>query len=211
MVLLIAGATILFFLLLLPRIYGHFRSGASTATESLQTAAVEQKDFSQVLRLSGTTQATRSFIVSAPQLEGAQLGNLNITSIVPAGAGVKQGDILAQFDPQAQLKDYLEKQKTYTELFSQVEQKKAEGEIAKAKDDTALTQAENALKRAQLEVQRNEIVSRINAEKNLEALEEAQVTLSQIKKTYDLFAPFPLKTQAERLRHESFLALEVSR
>ncbi len=147
---------------------------------------VEQKNFSQVLRLSGTTQATRSFIVSAPQLEGAQLGNLNITAIVPAGANVKQNEILVQFDPQAQVKDYLDKQKTYTDLFSQVEQKKAEGEIAKAKDDTALAQAENALKKAQLEVQRNEIVSRIDAEKNQQALEEAQVTLAQIKKTYSL-------------------------
>jgi HlyD family secretion protein len=182
----IIGALILFFLLILPRIYGHFRAGGSPTAESQLTARVEQKKFSQVLRLSGTTQATRSFIVSAPQLEGAQLNNLNITALIPAGSTVKQDQILVQFDPQAQVKDFLDKQKTYTDLVSQVEQKKGEGEIAKAKDDTALAQAENALKKAQLEVQRNEIVSRIDAEKNQEALEEAQVTLSQIKKTYDL-------------------------
>ena len=186
MALLAAGAAMFAFLLLLPRIFGHFRARASSTAESQQTSVVEQRKFSQVLRLSGTTQATRSFIVSAPQLEGAQLGNLNITAIVPAGSSVKQDEILVQFDPQAQVKDYLEKQKTYTDLFSQVEQKKAEGEIAKAKDDTALAQAENALKKARLEVQRNEIVSRIDAEKNQEALEEAQATLAQIKKTYDL-------------------------
>jgi hypothetical protein len=180
------GALILFFLLLLPRIYTHSGAGASPSAESQLTARVEQKKFSQVFRLSGTTQATRSFIVSAPQLEGAQLNNLNITAIVPAGANVKQDEILVQFDPQAQVKDFLDKQRTYSDLVSQVEQKKGEGEIAKAKDDTALAQAENALKKAQLEVQRNEIVSRIDAEKNQEALEEAQVTLSQIKKTYDL-------------------------
>ena len=182
----IIGALILFFLLLLPRIYGHFRAAASPTTESQLTARVEQKKFSQVFRLSGTTQATRSFIVSAPQLEGAQLNNLNITALIPAGSAVKQDEILVQFDPQAQVKDFLDKQKTYTDLVSQVEQKKAEGEIAKAKDDTALAQAQNALKKAQLEVQRNEIVSRIDAEKNQEALEEAQITLAQIKKTYDL-------------------------
>jgi RND family efflux transporter MFP subunit len=186
LVLSVIGALILFFLLILPRIYGHFRSGASLTAESQLTSRVEQKKFSQVLRLSGTTQATRSFIVSAPQLEGAQLNNLNITALIPAGSAVKQDEILVQFDPQAQVKDFLDKQKTYTDLVSQVEQKKAEGEITKAKDDTALAQSENALKKAQLEVQRNEIVSRIDAEKNQEALEEAQVTLSQIKKTYDL-------------------------
>ena len=182
----IIGALLLFSLLLLPRIYAHFRSASSPSTESQLTARVEQKTFSQVFRLSGTTQATRSFIVSAPQLEGAQLNNLNITAIVPAGATVKQDQILVQFDPQSQVKDFLDKQKAYTDLVSQVDQKKAEGELAKGKDDTALAQAENALKKAQLEVQRNEIVSRIDAEKNQEALEEAQATLAQIKKTYDL-------------------------
>ena len=186
LLLLIAAALLLFFILLLPRIFARFRSASSPSAASQLTARVEQKKFSQVFRLSGTTQATRSFIVSAPQLEGAQLNNLNITALVPAGATVKENEILVQFDPQAQVKDFLDKQKTYTDLVSQVEQKKAEGEIAKGKDDTALAQAENALKKAQLEVQRNEIVSRIDAEKNQEALEEAQATLAQIKKTYDL-------------------------
>jgi hypothetical protein len=37
---------------------------------------------------------------------------------------VKQDEILVQFDPQAQLKDYLEKQKTYTDLSSQVQTEK---------------------------------------------------------------------------------------
>jgi biotin carboxyl carrier protein len=184
--LLLIVAALLLFLFFLPRIFARFRSASSLSTASQLTARVEQKPFSQVFRLSGTTQATRSFIVSAPQLEGAQLNNLNITALVPAGATVKQDQILVQFDPQAQVKDFLEKQKTYTDLVSQVDQKKAEGELAKGKDDTALAQAENALKKAQLEVQRNEVVSRIDAEKNQEALEEAQATLAQIKKTYDL-------------------------
>ncbi|HEY1468343.1 MAG TPA: hypothetical protein VGF61_04820, partial [Candidatus Acidoferrum sp.] len=60
LVLTIVGALILFFLFLLPRIYGHFRAGASPAADSQLTVRVEQKKFSQVFRLSGTTQATRS-------------------------------------------------------------------------------------------------------------------------------------------------------
>src|SRR5262249_8176691 len=58
--------------------------------------------------------------------------------------------------------------------------------IARAKDDTALKQAEDELKRAQLELQRNEIVSRIDAEKNQEAAEEAEATLKQLKETFQL-------------------------
>ena len=182
----VAGVAIAFIVFFIPRIHARLWSSNSTHSTSNLTVTVERKSFSQVLRLSGTTQAARSFIVSAPQLEGAQLNNLNITSIIQPGAAVKNGDVLVQFDLQAQMKDFLEKQKTYTDLVSQVEQKKAEAEIAKAKDDTALAMADTALKKAELEVQRNEIVSRIDAEKNQEALDEAKATLKQVKETYDL-------------------------
>jgi len=186
MAMMVAGVAIAFIVFFISRIHARLWSSNSTHSTSNLTVTVERKSFSQVLRLSGTTQAARSFIVSAPQLEGAQLNNLNITSIIQPGAAVKNGDVLVQFDPQAQMKDFLEKQKTYTDLVSQVEQKKAEAEIAKAKDDTALAMADTALKKAELEVQRNEIVSRIDAEKNQEALDEAKATLKQVKETYDL-------------------------
>ncbi|HXY01506.1 MAG TPA: HlyD family efflux transporter periplasmic adaptor subunit [Candidatus Limnocylindrales bacterium] len=185
-VFLLAGSVLLLLIAFFPRIHTNLRAKPSGYTPTQQTVTVERKSFSHVLRLSGTTQAARSFIVSAPQLEGAQLNNLNITSIVEPGAAVQTGDVLVRFDPQAQVKDFLEKQKTYTDLVSQVEQKEADAEIAKAKDDTALAKAETALKKAELEVQRNEIVSRIDAEKNQLALEEAQSTLKQVKQTYDL-------------------------
>jgi len=99
---------------------------------------------------------------------------------------VKSGDLLVEFDPQAQTKDYLDKKSTYDNLISQVAQKQTDEDIARAKDDTAMKQAEDELKRAQLEVQRNEVVSRIDAEKNQEAVDEGQATLKQLKATYQL-------------------------
>jgi len=109
-----------------------------------------------------------------------------ITKLAPAGKQVQKGDELVEFDPQAQTKDYLDKKSTYENLIGQVAQKQSEENIAQAKDDTAMKQAEDELKRAELELQRNEIVSRIDAEKNQEALEEAQATLKQLKETYQL-------------------------
>ena len=142
--------------------------------------------YDTTLRLSGTTQAARSFAVLAPKLEGAQLSNMVITSLVPTGTHVKQGDILVAFDPQSQIKDYLEKQDKYTELAGQVAQKQGDEEIARAKDETALQQAENDYKKAQLELQKNEIVSRIDAEKNQETLDETQTTFKQLQQTFAL-------------------------
>ena len=171
---------------ILPFAYMHLRSGKTENKAGEFEAKVEKKEFRQLLRLNGTTQASRSFVVLAPRLEGAQVGSMVITKLAPAGVQVKKDDVLVEFDPQAQMKDYLDKKSTYENLASQVAQKQADEDIARAKDDTAMKQAEDELKRAQLEVQKNEIVSRIDAEKNQEAVDEADATLKQLKETYAL-------------------------
>src|SRR5712672_1151971 len=171
---------------IVPMTYIHFRNGKTESKGAEFEARVERKNFMQSLRLNGTTLAARSFVVLAPKLEGAQVGSMVITKLAPAGADVQKGDVLVEFDPQAQTKDYLDKKSTYENLVGQVAQKEAEENIARAKDDTAMKQAEDEFKRAQLEIQRNEIVSRIDAEKNQEALDEAQTTLKQLTETYQL-------------------------
>jgi HlyD family secretion protein len=167
-------------------LFARFRTGRAATNVEESLVRAERKSFMQSLRLNGSTQASRSFVVLAPRLEGAQVGSMVITKLAPAGTHVNKGDVLVEFDPQAQTKDYLDKKSTYENLVGQVAQKQAEENIALAKDDTAMKQAEDELKRAQLEIQRNEIVSRIDAEKNQEALDEAQATLKQLKETYQL-------------------------
>jgi HlyD family secretion protein len=178
------GAVLL--LVTIPFLFLHFRQGRPSADRTDSLVKVERKNLSQTLRLNGTTQASRSFIVLAPRLEGAQVGSMVVTKLAPAGTHVKSGDLLVEFDPQAQMKDYLDKKSSYDNLVSQVAQKQTDEDIARAKDDTAMKQAEDELKRAQLEIQRNEVVSRIDAEKNQEAVDEGQATLKQLKETYQL-------------------------
>src|SRR5215470_7326720 len=176
----------LLILLLLPFLFAHFRKAQASPNRSDSIVRVERKRFSQTLRLNGTTLAARSFAVLAPRLEGAQVGSMVVTRLAPAGLPIKKDDLLVEFDPQAQMKDYLDKKSTFDNLVSQVAQKRGEEDVARAKDDTAMKQAEDELKRAQLELQRNEIVSRIDAEKNQEAADEAQTTFKQLKETYQL-------------------------
>jgi HlyD family secretion protein len=164
----------------------HFRTGRAATNVEESVVRVERANFTASLRLNGSSQASRSFIVLAPRLEGAQVGSMVITKLAPAGMHVNQGDVLVEFDPQAQTKDYLDKKSTYENLVGQVAQKQSEENIALAKDETAMKQAEDELKRAELELQRNEIVSRIDAEKNQEAQDEAQATFKQLKETYQL-------------------------
>jgi len=184
-VLLIRISSVLFLVAIL-FLFVHFRQGQPLADQAGSLVRVERKNLSQTLRINGTTQASRSFVVLAPKLEGAQVGSMVVTKLAPAGSQVKNGDLLVEFDPQAQVKDYLDKKGTFDNLVSQVAQKQSDADIARAKDDTAMKQAEDELKRAQLEIQRNEVVSRIDAEKNQEAVDEGQATLKQLKETYQL-------------------------
>jgi HlyD family secretion protein len=150
------------------------------------TVTARTEDFVKVLRLTGTTSAVRSRPLLAPTLEGAQLSSMVITQLTPAGTPVRKGDVLVEFDRQAQLKDSLDKRGTYQDLVDQVAQKRAAEDAARAKDETELKQAEDDLRKAQLEASKNDIVSRIDAEKNEETLEEAQATLRQLQQTFKL-------------------------
>ena len=184
--LLLLGAFALLTLALLPRLFVHSRRAQASASSGDSIYRVEKERFSETLRLNGTTMAAHSFSVLAPRLEGASVGSMVITRLAPSGEPVKKDDVLVEFDGQAQQKDYLDKKAVYDNLVGQVAQAQAQEDINRAKDDTGLQQAEDELKRAQLEMKRNEIASRIDAEKNQEAVDEAQATLKQLKETYQL-------------------------
>lgn len=140
----------------------------------------------EVLRLKGTTEAVQSRAILAPVLETQQVPTLTIIRLAAAGTRVKAGDLLAEFDRQAQMRDFVDKQAEYRKLVDQVAQEQAKEDAARAKDETELKQAENTLRKAELEVQKTEIVSRIDAEKNQENLEEGRATYDQLRETFDL-------------------------
>jgi len=165
-----------------------FRRGStnSSGPDQSGTAAARTADFVKTVRLTGSTNAVHSRSMLAPTLEGAQLGSMVITKLALAGTHVRQGDVLVEFDRQAQLKDALDKRAAYQDLVDQVAQKRAAEDAARAKDETELKQAEDDLKKAELEVTKKDIVSRIDAEKNQETLEEDQATLKQLQETFKL-------------------------
>jgi HlyD family secretion protein len=143
-------------------------------------------DINGELRLKGTTQAVRTRAIQAPLLAGEKAGTLTITNLRTAGSSVKQGDILVEFDRQAQLRDFLDKQAQNSKLADDVLQEVAKEGAARAKDETEIKVAEGDLAKAELEMQKVELLSRIDAEKARETLEEAKATLDQLKETFGL-------------------------
>jgi HlyD family secretion protein len=148
--------------------------------------AVAQMGAPQTLRLKGMTAAVAARSIQAPQLAGQQLGSLTITKLVPSGTRVKQGDLLVEFDRQAQLRDSVDKQAQSEDQNEKVIEEQAKEAAARATDETEMTQAEDALSKARLEMEKVELMSRIDAEKAQEDLDEAQATLKQLKETFEL-------------------------
>jgi HlyD family secretion protein len=157
-----------------------------TGNPASRTAVVEQKDFVHNVRVHGIVEAVESHTIAAPRLSGQGLNSLIITRLAKSGAAVHQGDVLVEFDRQAQLKNVLDKEAEYQGLVAQISKKQAEQAAARAADETELKKAEDAQKTAELEVKKNEIVSRIDAEKNLQNLEQARATFQQLNETFGL-------------------------
>src|SRR5205807_5835688 len=157
-----------------------------TGSDITQTATVTRKDFVRTVRVHGIVEAVESHAISAPRLSGQSLGSLIITKLVKNGSLVRRGDVLVEFDREAQAKNILDKKAEYQDLVDQIKKKQADQAAARAADETGLKQAEDAEKTAELEMKKNEIISHIDAEKNQQNLEQARATLKQLRETFNL-------------------------
>jgi multidrug resistance efflux pump len=150
------------------------------------TSSVLKRDFLRSLRLSGTVEAVEATTISTPRLSGQNNQSLVITRLVRPGSMVQKGDPIVEFDRQDQLKTALDRRVELNDLEQQIRKKDAEAKAARARDDSEIAQAESSRTRAQLELLKNEMLPKIQAEKNVQAFEEADAKLKQLKTTYEL-------------------------
>ncbi|HWQ03418.1 MAG TPA: HlyD family efflux transporter periplasmic adaptor subunit, partial [Candidatus Nitrosotenuis sp.] len=147
---------------------------------------VERKEFVRRLRLQGLVAAVNSTPIAAPRLAVQGNFQLTITRLAPSGARVRKGDLLVEFDSQDQVRAALDRRAEYLDLEEQIKRKVAEHATAQARDDTAFEEAKNLLASARLEMRKNEVISRIDVEKNEQNLKEAEARLKQFEQTYEL-------------------------
>lgn len=158
----------------------------SSSSNSARPVLANSRASASEVRLTGKTQAVTSRAILAPVLSGQQFSTLTVIRLVPSGSRVKKGDVLAEFDRQAQLRDFVDKQAQAEDQNGKVLQAQAAEVAARAKDQTELEQAGTALDKAELEMKKVELLSRIDAEKAQETLDEAKATLAQLKTTFVL-------------------------
>jgi HlyD family secretion protein len=156
-----------------------------TATATA-TATVERRTVTRTVRLHGTIEAASSVLIVVPRLAGQQSGALVITRLVANGTRVAAGEVLVEFDRQSQLDAALEKRAEWRDLDEQVRRLQAQHTEAAVKDETLLKAAENALALARLEVEKNTLLPRIEAEKNLLSRDAAEAEHAQVQKSLGL-------------------------
>ncbi len=133
-------------------------------------AEVKRGDLVVKTFLRGELRAVRSLTLTAPNI-GTQS---QITQLAPAGALANRGNLIFELDDServAALEDsLLEVEKIQEDL------KKAETEldIRKSQDEVEIVRANFQVRRAELEVRRNELISEIDARKNILTLEETR-------------------------------------
>jgi HlyD family secretion protein len=153
---------------------------------SSTTFTVARQDFVRSVRLNGTVEAVESTSIQAPRLAGQNNNSLVIMRLIQNGASVKPGDMLVEFDRQEQLRNALDRRAELTDLEQQIKRRTAEEVAAKASDDSTFKQAQSTLEKTRLELVKNEMLPKIEAEKNTLAHEEAQARVKQLQETYDL-------------------------
>lgn len=152
----------------------------------LSLAAQAQPSATPLVRLSGLVEAERAAAIVVPRLMGQGFGEMIVTRVVPGGSTVAPGQPIVEIDPQEQLRQAFNRRVEVNDLEGQIARMRANQSITRATDDTAITAAQNDVARAKLEASKNELIPRVDAEKNTLALEEAEAKLKQLRETYDL-------------------------
>src|SRR6476469_3304050 len=120
----------------------------------------------RTLRLHGTVEPIRSYPVFVPRLSGSNANSLVITHLARPGTQVKKGDLLVEFDSQAQIKTAHDREAEYRDFVEQINKLRADQLGVRAHDEATLNQADNAVKSAEVDVSTNYVRAPTAAEKN---------------------------------------------
>jgi len=163
----------------------HLHKGTVVAAAESRTAVIKRGTFLRTVRITGSTEAVHAYVVQAPRLAGGGV-RMVVVRLVHAGARVHQGDVLAEFDQQDQLRQFRDRQADYLGFLNKIKKQQSDNTAALAKDQTALQAADDEYQKAKLEMMKNEVVSRIDADRNRLTLEEDEATWKQLRQTFDL-------------------------
>ncbi|HEX9344423.1 MAG TPA: efflux RND transporter periplasmic adaptor subunit, partial [Candidatus Acidoferrum sp.] len=155
----------------------------------------------------GVLRTSQSRTIIAPPIAG---GTLQIVTLARSGAQVHAGDVVLEFDPSQQEYNLGQNRSDLLQGDQEIVKAKADAAVQTAEDQTALLKAKYAVRRAELEVSKNELVSPIDAQKNLLALDEAKRAQAQLQQDVQSHSASNQAALAisEEKRHKARLAMD---
>ena len=173
----------------------------------IPTATVKEADLQLRVSTTGALRTKESRVIAAPPIAG---GTLQIVKLARFGAQVHKDEVVLEFDPSQQEYNLAQNRSDLLQAEQEIVKAKADAAVQIAEDQTALLKARYAVRRAELEVSKNELVSKIDAQKNGLALDEAKRALAQLEQDVRSHSASNQAALAisEEKRHKARLAMD---
>jgi multidrug efflux pump subunit AcrA (membrane-fusion protein) len=155
------------------------RSRTLANSDAIPLAEVKQGDLNIEVHATGELSASHSTMLVAPAIGGDAL---QINKLIQTGYPVKKGDVVVEFDPSEQ---HYKLEQSHSELLQaeqEITKAKADAQVQAAEDKVALLKARYNVRRDELDVEKNELLSKIDGQKNDLALQQAKRVLAELEK-----------------------------
>ena len=167
------------------------RNGGATA---IPTVAVSTGGLSRTVRVTGTIAAKNFAALLAPRIRGSRSDfnrggpggggggdfNLVLLKLEKPGVRVNLGDVVAQFDPQAQAQRYDDYQNSVFQLDDTIKKMRADLASTKEAHDQSVRSAKADWDNSLLDLKTIDVRSRIDAEKFKLSAQEAEAKYKQL-------------------------------
>jgi HlyD family secretion protein len=155
----------------------------------------------------GELRAGQTMTLVAPPVGGM----LRLVRMIHTGVAVKKGDVVVEFDPADQQFALEQARSEVAEAAQEIAKMKADAAAQSAQDEVGLLTARFAVRRGELDVSANELLSAIDASKNLLTLEEAKRAVQQLEEDVKSRAETNTASMAVGLEKRNKATLAVQR
>ena len=154
------------------------RGSITTTDDEIPVGKVKRGDLNLEIDATGELRANHAITLTAPPIGG---GALQIIRLLHTGVPVKKGDIVIEFDPSEQRYKMEQSRSELLQAEEEITKAKADAAVLAAQDKVTLLKDRYDVRGTELELQKNELVSAIDAKKNQLALEQAKRVLAQLE------------------------------
>jgi multidrug efflux pump subunit AcrA (membrane-fusion protein) len=155
------------------------RVHVASKKDEVPLAVVKRGSLDLEVHATGELRASHELMLTAPTIGG---DSLQITELARTGGMVKKGDLVLAFDPSEQHYKLEQNHSEYLQAEQEITKAMADAVVLAAEDKVALLKARYSVRRAELDVQKNELESKIDADKNLLALDQARRVLTELER-----------------------------